>query len=112
METINIDGRFLILAVALLLAFVAVINLTANIWLENQDHRRARGWDNEKCQQNFLDWLALKIVSNIFFNKVMVAILIPFVVLWMLIRHPNLFIKRAYDHFEKQVNSALDFLRR
>ena len=111
METINIDGRFLILVFVLLLAFIALINLTASVWLENQDHRKARAWDDDKCNQNFMDWLALKVASNLFFKKVMVTCLIPFVVLFVFIRYPHLMLKRAYYHFEKQVNSALDYLR-
>lgn len=111
METINIDGRFLILMFVLLLAFIALINLTASVWLENQDHRKARAWDDEKCNQNFMDWLARKVAANLFFKRVMIICLVPFVVFWILFRYPNLFFKKAYDHFEKQVNSALDYLR-
>jgi len=112
METINIDGRFLILFVAVILALVALMNFAASVWLENQDHRRARGWDNDKCNKNFLDWLALKVAANPFFKRVMIGFLIPVVVLYVFIRYPHLMFKRAYENFEKQVNSALDFLRR
>lgn len=112
METINIDGRFLIMITAIALLLFAIITQTLNIWLENKDHRRARGWDNEKCKQNFLDWLALKVAANPFFKKVIISFLIPFIVVWLLFRYPNLFFKKAYYHFEKQINSALDYLRR
>ncbi len=111
METINIDGRFLILAIIFLMVFIAFINLTASIWIENQDHRKARAWDDEKCNQNFMDWLAIKVASNPFFKRIMILCLVPFVVCWILLRYPNLFFKKAYDHFEKQVNSALNYLR-
>jgi hypothetical protein len=108
----NIDGRFIILIIALALLMLAIVKQTLNVWLENQDHRKARAWDNDKCNQNFMDWLALKVASNLFFKKVMVAGLIPFVVLFLFIRYPHLVLKRAYYHFEKQVNIALDSLRR
>ena len=101
----------MILLIAIILAFIAFINFTASVWLENQDHRKARAWDDKKCNQNFMDWLALKVTANPFFKKVMISFLIPLVVLWILFRHPNLLIRRAYENFEKQINSALDYLR-
>lgn len=112
METINIDGRFLILLIVIILVLIAFINLTASIWLENQDHRKARAWDDEKCNQNFLDWLAIKVAANPLLKKVTVAVLIPVVALWMWIRYPHKIIKRLVNEFADQVNNAIDSLRR
>lgn len=111
-ETVNIDGRFLILMIVIILVLLAFINLTASIWLENQDHRKARAWDNEKCNQNFIDWLAVRVAANPFFKKVMVSFLIPVVAVWMLIRYPHKVIKRMINEFVDQVNNAMDSLRR
>lgn len=111
-ETVNIDGRFLILMIVIILVLFAFINLTASVWLENQDHRKARAWDDEKCNQNFMDWLARKVAANPLFKTAMIAVLIPIVAIYMWIRYPHKIIKRMYNDFADQVNNAIDSLRR
>lgn len=112
MDKITIDGRFLILIVVLIVSFFLFIVQTMNIWLENQNHRKARAWDNSKCRTSFIDFLAEKISSHQFFIRSLIIVSIPFVLLWLLVRYPHLFIRKAVNNFHKQINSALDYLRK
>lgn len=110
MDSTTIDGRFLVLLIAVILLMFAIIIQTLNIWLENQDHRRARAWDKGRCNKNFIDWFANKAAANQFFLNTIILFSIPMVAIWMWIRYPNLCWKKVKDHFYKQINSALEYL--
>ncbi len=112
MDKITIDGRALVLFMVLVISFLIFLVQTLNVWLENQDHRKARAWDNDKCRANFIDWFAGRVEANPFFVKALIIGSLPVVIIWALAKHPVLFIRKAQKHFNQQVNSITDYLRK
>ena len=112
MDSITIDGRFLILFVAIIILFIAFIIETLNIWLENQDHRKARAWDDQRARPSFIDWLIKLASANKTFQRTLIICSVPFIVFLMVVRHPVLIIKKAAIYFEKEFNSLFEFIKR
>jgi len=108
---ITVDGRLFFLLVFVIFIIGAFAVTTLNIWLENIDHRQKRGiTDPLKCNRNFIDYLALKIIGHSSIQKFIVLLSLPLVALYMWIRYPAECIKRTVEHFTRQIKSAKNYL--